>query len=243
MSKEQKKILEVIKIDTYYGLSHILNKVSLYINQGQVVCLLGRNGSGKTTTIRSIMGLTSPKKGSIRFLGEEITRKPSYMIARKGIRVAFNEKRVFGNLTVRENLEIGRIDTIDTSYEGTIWNYDKIYGLFPVLKKYESRHANSLSGGEQQMLCVANALIGNPKLLLLDEPSIGLAPLIIKSIKDYITELKHEGLSILLTEQNIKFAQELGDFAYIIDNGSIKHFDKCSELFKNEEIVSKYLAV
>lgn len=242
MSKELQNILKVVEIDTYYGLSHILYKVSFEINKGEIVCFLGRNGSGKTTTIRSIMGLTPPKSGTIQYLGEDITKKPTNIIARKGIRVAFSELRVLGALTVKENLEINRGEPATGGSE-YIWDYDKIYTLFPVLKKYKKRMANTLSGGEQQMLCVANALMGNPKLLILDEPTTGLAPLIVNSIGEYIRNLKNMGMSVLLTEQNIKFAQKLGDKYFIIDNGKICHSGKCSELFNNDYIVRKYLAI
>lgn len=229
-------------IHTFYGLSHILFGVSLEIREGEVMCLLGRNGAGKTTTIRSIAGLTPPKSGRIYFLGEDITRTPAHLITRKGIRPAFSDKRVFGDLTVRENLDISRSKPLKNEMVKT-WDYGRVYELFPVLKKYEKRWARTLSGGEQQMLCVASALMGNPRLLLLDEPTTGLSPLVIQTMGEHILKLKEEGLSILLAEQNVKFATEWGDRCCIIDVGEIRFEGRFDELSKNEDIVRTYLAV
>jgi branched-chain amino acid transport system ATP-binding protein len=214
----------------------------LDIKDGEILCLLGRNGAGKTTAIRSIAGLTPPKSGSIYFLGEDVAKMPAHLIARKGIRPAFSDKRVFGDLTVKENLDISRDESL-VDNDKTPWNFDRIYALFPVLKKYEKRWARSLSGGEQQMLCVASALMGNPKLLLLDEPTIGLAPVIINAMGEHIVKLRDEGICILLTEQNVKFAMSLGDRCYILDVGEIRFHGDFEELSKNEYVVRTYLAV
>jgi branched-chain amino acid transport system ATP-binding protein len=237
-----KTILQVDEIETYYGLSHILFHLSLSIDEGEVLGLLGRNGAGKTTAIRSIIGLTPAKSGKIRFGQEEITRTPAYVIARKGIRAAFSDKRVFGDLTGKENLEIGK-RLVAQGTGKKVWDYDSVYALFPVLQKYEKRWAKTLSGGEQQMLCVANALMGNPQLLLLDEPTIGLSPVLVDAMGEQIRNLKREGMSILLTEQNIKFAMELGDRFYIIDTGEVRFHGTLEELSSNDYVMRTYLAV
>jgi branched-chain amino acid transport system ATP-binding protein len=240
--KTSKTILQVKEIETYYGLSHILFQLSLDIKEGEVLGLLGRNGAGKTTTIRSIVGLTPAKSGKIHFWEEDITRIPPYMIARKGIRAAFSDKRVFGDLTVRENLEIGKRQVS----EGTgkkAWDYDSVSALFPVLQRYEKRWARTLSGGEQQMLCVASALMSNPELLLLDEPTIGLSPVVIDAMGEQIQKLKTEGMSILIAEQNIKFAMEMGNRFYIIDTGEVRFHGTLEELSNNDYVMRTYLAV
>lgn len=239
---DQRTVLQLREIHTFYALSHILFGVSLEIREGEVMCLLGRNGAGKTTTIKSIAGLTPPKSGLIYFLNEDITRMPAHLITRRGIRPAFSDKRVFGDLTVRENLEISKSKPVGHGLMKP-WDYEKIYELFPVLKKYEKRWARTLSGGEQQMLCIASALMGNPRLLLLDEPTTGLAPLITEAIGTHILKLKKEGISILLAEQNVKFATEWGDRCCIIDVGEIRFEGTFDDLSKNEYVVRTYLAV
>ncbi len=240
--KPARPILQVREIETYYGLSHILFHLSLDIEEGEVLGLLGRNGAGKTTTIRSIVGLTPVKSGNIHYGEEEITRTPPHLIARKGIRAAFSEKRVFGDLTIKENLEIGK--RLRSGEAGKkVWDYDSVYALFPVLQRYEKRWARTLSGGEQQMLCVARALMGNPQLLLLDEPTIGLSPVVIDAMGEQILKLEMEGMSILLAEQNIKFAMELGNRFYIIDTGEVRFHGTLDELSTNDYVMRTYLAV
>jgi branched-chain amino acid transport system ATP-binding protein len=234
-------MLSVETIDTYYGQSHVLFAVSLAVHEGEVVCLLGRNGAGKTTTIRSIVGLTPPRSGAVRFLGEDIARSSAHAIARKGIRCAFSEKRVFGELTVRENIELGR--RAETNGSGHAWDVDRIYDVFPVLKRYERRWAGTLSGGEQQMLCVARALMGNPRLLILDEPTIGLAPVMVDRVGEQIRRLKAEGVPILLAEQNVKFALELADRCYVIDVGEMRFEGTREGLVGADDVVRRYLAV
>lgn len=242
MTDPETQILGIEKINTYYGLSHVLFDVTLHLVRGEVLCLLGRNGAGKTTTIRSIGGLTPAKNGKIFFLGEDISNCPPHIIAQKGILCAFSDRRVFGDLTVRENLEIGRMRRSITEGQ-ELWDYERVYDLFPVLKKYEKRWGRTLSGGEQQMVCVAKALMGNPRLLLLDEPTTGLAPVVIDVIARQIRLLKEEGISILLAEQNVKFATELGDRCYIIDVGEIKFQGTFGDLKKDDYVVRTYLAV
>jgi branched-chain amino acid transport system ATP-binding protein len=233
------QVLSVETIHTYYGQSHVLFGVSLTLGEGEVVTLLGRNGAGKTTAIRSIVGLTPPRSGRVRFRGEDVARASAHAIARKGIRCAFSDRRVFGELTVRENIELGR----RTPSGGAVWDVDRIYDVFPVLRQYERRWAGTLSGGEQQMLGVARALMGNPELLILDEPTIGLAPVMVERVGEQIRRLKQEGIPILLAEQNIKFALELADRCYVIDVGEMKFEGTRQELVAADEVVRRYLAV
>lgn len=242
MTDDSKKILHVQEVHTYYGLSHILFGVSLEIGEGEVLCLLGRNGAGKTTTMRSIAGFSPAKSGKVFFYGEDITSRSPNQIARKGIATAFAEKRVFGNLTVKENLEIGRRAPSGRKDKG-VWTFEKIYGLFPVLDRYSRRWAKSLSGGEQQMVCIARALMANPDLLLLDEPTTGLAPVVVNNIAAQIRQLQKEGMSILLAEQNFLFAAELGNNCTVIDTGEIRFTGTFGELKNNEAVMRKYLTV
>jgi branched-chain amino acid transport system ATP-binding protein len=232
-------MLEVKGIHTYYGLSHILFDVSLDVSEGEIVCLLGRNGAGKSTTIKSIMGLTPPKEGTITFKGEDITGKKPYLVARRGVGFVPDDRRVFADLSVGENLEISEKRT------GTqvVWSKEAVYEFFPSLSRIDSRKAGFLSGGEQQMLTIARALMTNPEFLLLDEPTEGLAPLIVKVLEERIRELKARGLTVLLAEQNQKVALRLSDRGYLIDNGVIRYHATIEELRANEEIRKKYLLV
>ena len=232
-------MLEVEGIHTFYGLSHILFGVSLRVEAGEVVCLLGRNGAGKTTTLKSIMGLTPPKQGSIKFKGEEITGKEPYLLARKGIGYVPDERRIFADLTVGENLEIAARKARGS--EG--WSKERVYELFPALKEIESRKGGCLSGGEQKMLAIARALMGNPEFLLLDEPTEGLAPMLVRALEERISKLREAGLTVLLAEQNVRSALNLSDRGYIIDNGQIRYQGGIEELRGNEEVRKKYLLV
>lgn len=232
-------MLQVNDIHTFYGLSHILFGVSLEVKKGEVVCLLGRNGAGKTTTIKSIMGLVSPRQGEVVFKGEVITGQPPYRIARKGISWVPDNRRIFPDLTVAENLEIAE----KKSGSGSKWNIEKVYTLFPVLKRIQGRRGGNLSGGEQQMLSIARALLGNPELLLLDEPTEGLAPLIVRELEEQILRLKEEGISILLAEQNLKSALRLADRCYVMERGRVCYQGTVDELNQNEEIRTRYLLV
>jgi len=230
-------MLQVEDIHTYYGTSHIIQGLSLDLNVNEVVCLIGRNGAGKTTTLRSIMGLTPTRKGHIRFKGEEITGQRPYAIARKGIGYVPEDRRIFSDLTVRDNLEIARRGKGDQG-----WTIPKIYEFFPKLKELEDHLGSEMSGGEQQMLAIARSLMGNPELILIDEPSQGLAPIIVESMVDLLKRLK-EKISILLVEQNVMLALDVSDRGYVIEKGLILYQGSMEDLKGNKEIEEKYLAV
>ena len=232
-------ILTVEKINTFYGDSHILFDVDMSIAEGEVVSLLGRNGAGKTTTLRSIMGLTSPRAGTVCWLGEEVQRLKPHEIARKGVGFVPEDRRIFSRLSVEENLEIGAFKLEGPSG----WTLERIYGLFPKLEQLKAHKGNELSGGEQQMLAIARALMGAPKLVLLDEPSEGLAPAIVKDVGEMIGRLREEGIAVLLVEQNTRFACRLSDRVYIIDNGRVRFGGTVAQLEADEELKSRYLAV
>ncbi len=232
-------MLEVSEIHTYYGLSHVLFGVSLTVNQGEIVCLLGRNGAGKSTTMRSIMGLIPPQNGTIRFKGITCTGQKPYLLARMGMGYVPDDRRVFADLTVGENLEI-----VQRKHQKTgIWNKDAVYDFFPLLRSIDARRAGFLSGGEQQMLTIGRALMTNPDLLLLDEPTEGLAPLVVKLLEQRIRKLKDTGLTVLLAEQNQSIALGLSDRGYVIDNGVIRFGGTIQELMENEPIRQKYLCI
>jgi branched-chain amino acid transport system ATP-binding protein len=225
-------MLDVKGIHTYYGLSHILFGVSLKIRKGQVVCLLGRNGAGKTTTLKSIMGLAPPVRGTIRLNDETVTGKAPYLLARKGIGYVPDDRRIFADLTVGENLEIAARPGPGSE----TWTKAKVYELFPPLKPMDGRKGGLLSGGEQKLLAIGRALMTNPQLLLLDEPTEGLAPIMVKTFEDRIRRLKEIGLTVLLAEQNVKFTLGLSDYGYIIDNGRIRYQGAVAELVDNPEV-------
>jgi branched-chain amino acid transport system ATP-binding protein len=234
-------ILEVRDINTFYGTSHILFDVSLSVDRGEVVCLLGRNGAGKTTSMRSIMGLTYPRSGTVMFEGVELEKKPSYDRAKRGMGFVPDDRRIFPTLTVRENLEIG---IKRPSHEGQeSWSIEGIYDLFADLRRLDRHQGGHLSGGEQQMLTIARTLIGNPTLLLMDEPAEGLAPLVVKTLGEQVMKLKGLGQTILLSEQNLPFALGVSDRAYVIEKGAIRYEGSISELEGNEEVKKKYLMV
>jgi len=232
-------MLAVEGIHTFYGLSHILFGVSLRVEPREVVCLLGRNGAGKTTTMKSIMGLTPPKRGSIGFKGEDITGTQPYLLARKGIAYVPDDRRIFADLTVSENLEIAERKTRGAE----AWDMGRVFELFPALKDIQSRKGGCLSGGEQKMLAIARALMGNPELLLLDEPTEGLAPVLVRVLEEQVRSLKEVGLTVFLAEQNVRSALRLSDRGYIIDNGQIRYQGSVGELRENEEVRKKYLLV
>jgi branched-chain amino acid transport system ATP-binding protein len=233
-------ILEMRDVHTYYGTSHVLFGVSLDVAQGETVCLMGRNGAGKTTTFRSIVGLNPPRSGSILFHGKEIAGAKVHRIARLGVGYVPEDRQIFPNLTVRENLEIGR-SSGTTRKDG--WSVEKVYALFPVLAKYGGKPGGQLSGGEQQMLTIGRTLMGNPDLVLLDEPTEGLAPVVIIALKEMILRLKEMGTTILLSEQNVKFAVKVSDRVFIIDNGAIRYRNDIDGFRNDEAVQKKYLAV
>lgn len=231
-------ILEVRDIHTYYGDSYVLQGVSLQVPRNASIALLGRNGAGKTTLIRSIIGFTPPLKGTITFKDENIIRLAPEQIAKLGIGLVPQGRRIFPSLTVYENLMIG---TRSTGRGG--WTLERIFELFPRLKERLSHFGNKLSGGEQQMLSISRALMGNPELVLMDEPTEGLAPLLVNNLRDALHSVKEKGLSILLVEQNLIFALDLADYIYVICNGVIALESSPEEFRKNEEAKHLYLGV
>jgi len=232
--------LEVTGIDVFYGLSQALFGVSLMVGEGEAVALLGLNGAGKTTTIRSIMGFLVPRRGAIVYKGRNIVGWPPFQIARLGIGYVPEDRRIFPNLTTRENLEAAR-----RRGDGgrAYWDIPQILDLFPHLGDIMDRQGGYLSGGEQQMLAIARALMGNPQVLLLDEPSEGLAPTVLESLLHTLKTLKREGISILICEQNWAFALALVDRVYIIERGEIRYQGTSEELVRAPEILRSYLAI
>jgi branched-chain amino acid transport system ATP-binding protein len=231
-------ILEVENLDTYYEASHVLFGLSLQVREGELVVLLGRNGAGKTTTLRSIIGVTPPRSGSIRFRGMEIARRPAYEVAQCGIAFIPDTRRIFPDHTVRENLEIAARPSRDGGRE---WTIERVWELFPPLRSLDGRRGRHLSGGEQQMLAIGRALLGNPRLMLMDEPTQGLAPLVIRSLGEQILRLQQEGMTILLSEQNMAFAGPLANRIYVIDHGSIRFEGALCDLQGNTEIRRRHL--
>jgi len=228
-------MLTVNNLHTYYGESHILHDVSLQVKKGTVSALLGRNGMGKTTTIHSIMGMVPPKQGKVILEGEELQSKPSYQISKAGIGLVPQGRRIFSNLTVKENLM-----TTHRPVENG-WNLEKIYEMFPRLKERQTSMGGNLSGGEQQMLSIGRALMTNPGLLLLDEPSEGLSPLMVREVIKIIKKLKESGMSMLIVEQNLAMAAELADYIYILSKGSVV-FEGETDRF-DDEVKHKFLSV
>ncbi len=233
--------LELSKMHTHYGTSHILFDVSLEVKQGESVCLLGRNGAGKTTTLKSIMSLAPASAGSISFNGVELVGLAPYEIARLGVGYVPDERLIFPDLTVRENLEIAA--KAGAAGAPARWTIERIYELFPVLAPLDPRLGGYLSGGEQQMLTIGRTLMGNPSLLLLDEPVEGVAPVVVQELTRQIKALKAMGLTILFAEQNMHFATQISDRAYVIEKGHIRFQGTMAELAANEEIKQKYLMI
>ncbi len=232
-------ILEVSRIDTFYGTSHILQDVSLSVQEGEVVALLGRNGVGKTTTLRSIIGLSPPSRGSVLFLGKEICRIPPYEIARRGVAYVPDDYRIFPDLTAEENLEIAR----RLSGREGHWNRDRVLELFPKLGELLSSKGSHLSGGEKKMLGIGRALMANPSLLLLDEPSEGLAPLVVANLIEVLGKIRKQGVTILLADQNLKFCRVVCNRGYILEKGRVQYEGEMEAIWNDEEIIRKYLVV
>jgi branched-chain amino acid transport system ATP-binding protein len=230
-------ILGVDGIYTSYGLSQILFGVSLHVDAGECVSLLGRNGVGKSTTLRSIMGLTAPARGTVTYNGRNITGRAAYQVAQLGVGFVPEDRRIFPDLSVRENLEVARKRS--ASGRAREWTVERVYDLFHVLAKLDDRKGGYLSGGEQQMLTIGRTLMGNPDLLLLDEPSEGLAPLVVRDLGAQIRRLKEEGITILLCEQNARFAIALSDRAYILEKGQVRFSGTIADLQANNEIRRK----
>ncbi|MEW6667304.1 MAG: ABC transporter ATP-binding protein [Thermodesulfobacteriota bacterium] len=228
-------MLELVDVHSAYGDTYIVRNVSLRIAKRTAVALLGRNGMGKTTCVHTIVGLVPTRKGRIRFKGKDITQLPPYDISRLGLSLVPQGRRIFPSLRVRENLALG--------VRGDPRTLDKVYALFPVLMTRANHMGNQLSGGEQQMLAIGRAMVANPDLMLMDEPSEGLAPIIIESIGNVILGLKQEGLSMLLVEQNVPLALKVSDHAYILNKGEIVHQCTKTELMENDKIQAEYIGV
>lgn len=231
-------VLQVTGINSFYGRAHILHDVSLEAAEGEVVVLLGRNGAGKSTTLKSIMGLVRPASGRVDYKSIPIHRCPPYKIARMGLGYVPEDRRIFPDLTVRENLAVGR----RPGRKGG-WTDGRVFELFPKLAEMQGRPAGMMSGGEQQMLTIARTLMGNPETLLMDEPSEGLAPIVVEQMAAAIRELKSQGLTILLSEQNVAFALSVSDRAYVLERGHVRHSATVAEIAGSEEIRAAYLGV
>jgi len=231
-------MLKIMDIHTYYGDSYVLQGVSLEVAKETVVALLGRNGVGKTTLIRSIVGFTPPRRGQILFNDKDITHITAYKIVRMQMGLVPQGRRIFPSLTVKENLAIA-----SRGAGSQVWNFEKVFSLFPRLKERGHHRGNELSGGEQQMLAIARALISNPVFLLMDEPTEGLAPVLVREVGDAIRRLKEEGLSIFLVEQNLSFAMKFADYTHVMSKGKIVYSSTPKELWENREIKEHYLGV
>jgi branched-chain amino acid transport system ATP-binding protein len=231
-------LLELSEIHTYYGNIEALKGVSLEVEEGEVVTLIGSNGAGKSTTLRSISGLTPPREGSIEFDGREIGETPAQDIVRLGISQAPEGRHCFARMTVRENLDLGAYLRRD---EGVDSDLNRVYDLFPRLKEREQQKAGTMSGGEQQMLAIGRALMANPKLLLLDEPSMGIAPVLVERIYETIVEINRQGTTILLVEQNANYALEVSARAYVLETGTVALADASDRLRENPDVQKAYL--
>jgi len=237
-------LLEVKGLNTFYGMSHVLQGISLQVDQGEIVTLLGRNGMGKSTTLKSIMGLVKPNSGSVVFEGRNITGNPPYKVARVGIGYVPEERRIFPNLSVMDNLFLGiKGGKISNPDDPNVWTVERIFQHFPKLKERAQQKGRFLSGGEQQMLTIGRSLMGNPKLLLVDEPTEGLAPLLVMEVRDMLEGIHKVGVSILLVEHNIKVALSLASRVYLMGKAHIGFAGTPADLEAQPETKSKYLEV
>jgi branched-chain amino acid transport system ATP-binding protein len=234
-------LLEVDKIDSYYENSHVLHGVSLEVDKGEMIAILGRNGVGKSTTLKSIMGLVHPRRGSIRYNGEVISGKKPNAIARKGVGYVPEERRIFPGLTVRENLVMGQKTGKYASISG--WTIEKIYMKFPQLAERDGTRGGNISGGEQQMLTVARTLLGNPELILIDEPSEGLSPIMAQTIFDMISEVHREGMAVVLVDRNLQYTCTMAQRVYIMSKGAIGFSGSAKEVLEDKELQARFLAV
>lgn len=233
-------VLEVEDLHAGYGPAEVLFGVSLTLQRGEVAALMGRNGAGKSTTLKAIMGLLPPRKGSVRFRGQEIAGAAPFRIARLGLGYVPEERRIFTDLTVFENLEVGRRPAAKGR---EAWTPERLFAVFPNLAEMRNRRASAMSGGEQQMLTIARTLMGNPDAVLLDEPSEGLAPVIVEQMAEAVLRMKAEGIAVLLSEQNLDFAAAVSDRAYVIEKGSIRYQGTMEALENDERIREAYLTV
>lgn len=233
-------ILEVEDIHCFYGLSHVLHGVSLQVDSGEIVSLLGRNGAGKTTTIKSIVGLVRPRSGQIRFDGVPITGSPAFEISRVGVGWVPQGRRLFPHLTVQENIHLA---TLKVAKGGSQSGFERAHKLFPLLLERQNTRAGNLSGGEQQMLAIARALVGEPRVLLFDEPTEGLSPMVVADIMEVIREISAQGAAVLLAEQNVRVALAVADRHYILDRGEVRVAATTAELEQREDILTNYLGV
>jgi branched-chain amino acid transport system ATP-binding protein len=238
-------LLTVEHLSAWYGAARILFDLSLEVRRGEVVALMGRNGAGKSTTMKAVMGLIARRDGTVRFRGQDISRFKPYRIARLGLGWVPEDRRIFSDLTVLENLDIGRqpVRAWDDGTPSPAWTPERLFALFPNLGRMPDRPGGQMSGGEQQMLTAARTLMGNPLLVLLDEPSEGVAPVIVEQMANTIIELKKEGLSILLSEQNLHFAELVSDRAYVLEKGQIRYSGSMRELVANVEVQRNYLTM
>jgi branched-chain amino acid transport system ATP-binding protein len=234
-------LLELKDLHTYYQESHILQGISLNVDQRDIVCLLGRNGVGKTTTLKSTIGLVKPRSGEVLFKGQNVSGTPPYTIAKLGVGYVPEDRRIFPTLTLRENLLMGIKSGQKGNRDG--WTIEKVYKYFPALQAKEKQKGGHLSGGEQQMLTIARTLMGNPEVLLIDEPTEGLAPLIVDTVEEVIQDIHQQGIPILLVEQNMRVALRLAERIYVISKGKIVFQGTCQELKDAQEIREKYLEV
>ena len=245
MTTASSGLLQTQGLNAWYGAAQILFDVNLEVGRGEVVALMGRNGAGKSTTLKAIMGMMPRRSGAISFLGQDISNAQPYQVARQGLGFVPEDRRVFSELTVLENLSVGRQGPrqFPDGSPAPYWTHDKLFKLFPNLGEMQERAGGRMSGGEQQMLTVARTLMGNPLLVLLDEPSEGVAPVIVEQMADMILALKAEGVSILLSEQNLHFAQLVSDRAYVLEKGQIRHQASMRDLVDDEAVQRNYLSV